>query len=155
MKTRLLLLLLTASVGANVAFLVSTLWTRREPPVPMLDRLEPETAQRGRLLAARQTFVAERARAHARIAELRRSLAAEVSGDRPDRSRMTRLVAQIAEIQAEMRPRFISYLLDMHGVLRSDQRARLAEILRKGGPGVSACPAAALEPLADPKVRER
>jgi hypothetical protein len=154
MKTKLLLLVLTASVAANIAFLVSVMLARNELPIPTIDRLGPDAVQCGRLQAARETFVAERARAHTRIAELRRSLAVEIGGDRPDRSRVTRLTAQIGEIQGEMRPRFIDYLLEMQRVLRPDQRGRLAEILRRGGPG-RACPAAALEPPADPKVRER
>jgi Spy/CpxP family protein refolding chaperone len=155
MKTKLLLLLLTASVGANIAFLVTTMVTRRDQPAPTMERLGLDAGQRGRLQMARETFVAERARVHARIGELRRSLAVEISGPRPDSSRTTRLVAQIAEIQAEMRPRFVAYLLEMHGLLRPDQRAHLAEILRRGGPGMAACPAAALEPISDPKVTDR
>ena len=46
-------------------------------------------------------------------------------------------------------------LLEMHGLLRPDQRAHLAQILRRGGPGMAACPAAALEPISDPKVTHR
>jgi Spy/CpxP family protein refolding chaperone len=149
MKNKILVLLLAASIAGNVAFVVTTLVARHERATLPMDRLGLDSDQRSKLMVLREQFVAERGRAHGRMLELRRALADEVAKPAPDRARMDQILSDIAGIQAEMRPKFVAHLLDMHGVLRPEQRVGLGEILRAGGPGMMpGCPGAALEPPA-------
>jgi Spy/CpxP family protein refolding chaperone len=152
MKTKLLLLLLVASVAGNVAFVVTTALARRQHGTLPMDRLGLDANQRSKLMAEREHFVAERGRAHSRMIGLRSALADEIAKPTPDRARMLQLSEEMAAIQSEMRPKFIAHLLDMHGLLRPEQRAELGEILRAGGgPGMPAgCPGAALYPMSAP-----
>ena len=150
MKTKLLLLLLVASVAGNAAFVVTTVYARRQRIVLPMDRLGLGQDQRARLLMLRREFVSEREQAHARMAALRDSLADEVRKAAPDRGLMLRVTAEMTDIQARMRPKLVAHLLDMHGVLRPEQRALLADILRSGGHGAAGCPGAAFYPAAPP-----
>jgi Spy/CpxP family protein refolding chaperone len=153
MKTKLLVLLLAASVAGNVAFAVTTVVARRQRAALPMDRLGLDAAQRSQLMATREQFVGDRSRAHARMATLRDALAAEVTKATPDRARMTQITTDIAGIQAEMRPKLIGHLLDMHALLRPEQRGKLAEVLRHGGvggAGMHGCPGASLFPASAP-----
>ena len=150
MKTKLLVLLLVASVAGNVAFAVTTVVARRQRAMLPMDRLGLDAAQRSRFTATREQFVQDRGRAHARMRTLRDEFAAETTKPTPDRARMTQLANEMAGIQGEMRPKLIAHLLDMHALLRPEQRGRLAEVLRGGGAAGSdtpACPGAALVPI--------
>jgi len=148
MKTKLLLLLLAASLAGNAAFVVTTLVARSQRGRLPMDRLGLDAEQRARILVLRRDFVAERERAHARMAVLRDALADEVRKATPDRERMTRTTAEMTAIQGRMRPKLVAHLLDMHGVLRPDQRTLFSSVLRQGGtPG---CPGAGLYPGAPP-----
>lgn len=145
MKTKLLLLLLAASFAGNVAFVATTLAARRQHAAMPMDRLGLDSDQRARLMVVRERFVGERGHAQARMRELRRELADEVTKPAPDRARMEQAAAAMANVQAGMRPKLIAHLLDMHGLLRSEQRAGLAELLRaEGSMAMPGCPAGAL-----------
>ncbi len=152
MRTKLLVLLLAASVAGNVAFIVATVVAHRQHGMPPMDRLGLDPDQRAKLMVERQHFAAERSRAHGRMLELRGVLAGELAKPTPDRERMTRLAEEMAAVQSEMRPKFIVHLLDMQALLRPDQRVVLSEILRTGeGPGLPpGCPGAALHPMSTP-----
>jgi Spy/CpxP family protein refolding chaperone len=150
MRMKLLVLLLVASVAGNVAFAVTTVVARRQRAMLPMDRLGLDATQRSQLMATREQFVGERGRAHARMRTLRDALAAELTKPTPDRAHMTQLATEMAGIQAEMRPKLIAHLLDMHALLRPEQRGSLAEVLRGGGAAgadMPACPGAALAPL--------
>ena len=155
MKTKLLVLLLAASVAGNVAFVAMTLVARPARGALPMDRLGLDADQRAKAMVEREHFVAERRRAHGRILELRGVLAGEVAKPTPDRARMSRLAEEMAGIQSEMRPKFLAHLLDMHALLRPEQRAALGEILRTGeGLGIPpGCPGAALYPMSTPSER--
>jgi len=144
MKTKLLLLLLAASLCGNVAFVAATLHARlRQGQLPM-DLLGVDADQRSKLMALRRQFVAERVQAQAKMAALRDALAEEVRKPSPDRPRMLQVMAEMTAIQARMRPKLVAHLLSMHSVLRPAQRERLADLLRQAGGHI--CPGAALGP---------
>jgi hypothetical protein len=149
MNSKLLVLLLVASVAGNAAFVLTTVITRRQQGLLPVDRLGLDPDQRSKLMVLREQFVGERSRARGRMLVLRRALADEVAKPAPDRARMDRIAADIAGIQAEMRPRFIAHLLEMHGALRPAQRAMLGEMFRtESGPlMMPGCPVEALEPV--------
>ena len=152
MKTKLLILLLVASVAGNVAFVVTTLVARHQHGMLPMDRLGLDSDQQAKLMVLREQFVAARSQAHGRMLELRNALADEIARPTPDRARLDEVVAEMAAIQADMRPKFIAHLLDMRGLLRPEQRVALGDLLRTGGgsgmpPG---CPGAALYPMSAP-----
>lgn len=152
MKTKLLILFLVASVAGNAAFVATTLVARHQRGMLPMDQLGLDPDQRAKLMVLREQFVAARSRAHGRMIDLRNALADEVAKPAPDRARLDQVAAEMAAIQAEMRPKFIAHLLDMHGLLRPEQRAALGQILRTGGgPGMPpGCPGAALYPMSAP-----
>jgi len=142
MKTKLMVLGLVASVAANAAFGVSVLMAASRPPTLPMERLGLDAAQRSRLTAEGRQFTAERTRAHARMMGLRDALAAELAGDHPDQKRMLEITAEMASIQAEMRPKLVTHLVMLHSLLRPDQRGALGAMLR--GSSAPGCPGAVL-----------
>jgi Spy/CpxP family protein refolding chaperone len=152
MKTKVLVLLLVASVAGNVAFAATTFIAGRQRAALPMDRLGLDDAQRTKLLATREQFARERGRARARMATLRDDFAAEVAKPTPDRARMLQITSEMTSIQAEMRPKLLAHLLDMHQILRPAQRVQLAGMLKSGtgSAAMPGCPGAALAPQATP-----
>jgi Spy/CpxP family protein refolding chaperone len=146
MKTKLLILLLAGSLAGNVAFVVTTAAAGREVAMLPMERLGLEADQRAKLMEVREHFVAERARAHERMRELRGRLADEIAKASPDRAQMAKLTDEMAAVQSEMRPEFIAHLLDMHALLRPEQRVALGNMLRASDMPEASCVGAALGP---------
>jgi Spy/CpxP family protein refolding chaperone len=147
MKTRLLVLLLAASVAGNATFLATAAREDDRGSLPM-DRLGLDAAQRESMKPLRSQFITGRNEAHKRIRDLRGALADEIAKQTPDRARIAGIAARMAVVQEEMRPKFIQHLLDMRAVLRPSQRAALGDLLRAGGEPamMSACTGDTLAP---------
>ena len=151
MKVKLLLLLLVGSVAGNVAFAVTTYLARHSPPATQAnDRLGLDQNQRAKLAPLQERFAVERAQSRSRVSELTELYAAQFARAEPDLARVEQFAAEMATIQTGMRMKFMRFLLDMHALLRPDQRVVLSDIIRnKGAPDgafAPCCPGAALCP---------
>ena len=153
MKVKLLLLLLVASLAGNAAFAVTAYLARQRQPEPVAqanERLGLDPNQRARLAPLQERFAVERGQARAHVGRLTDLYAEQFARAEPDRARVEQVAAEMATIQTGMRISFMRFLLDLHALLRPDQRVVLSDIIRnKGAPeGASApcCPGAALCP---------
>lgn len=144
-----LVILLTASLCGNAAFLLTSFLHHRAQPVAVLDQLSLTEEQSSKLESAKKAFQGERASAQKRMAELRGVLADEFQKDSPDRQVLLSTATEMTQVQAGMRPKVVDHLMALHALLNSGQRASLAAVMRTGaGPG-AACPAAMLYPSSD------
>lgn len=141
-------ILLAASLSGNVAFLVTAAVRRGSTPVSVLDGLTLTRDQEAQFEPARRSFQTERARARARMAELRGVLADELVRDAPDRAAMLRATDQMGEVHAAMRSNLVEHLLALHALLEPGQRELVAEAMRSGSAGTS-CPGAVLDSAGD------
>lgn len=137
-------ILLAASLSGNVAFLLTASLHASTPHPTPLERLELTGGQKSRLEASQRAFQQERKRSHARMSELRRTIADELSKDAPNRRRLMDASMEMARVQTDLRPKVVDHLLAFHALLTPAQRAVLAEIMRTGPVRGAGCPGAGL-----------
>jgi len=140
---------LAASLAGNASFLLTSLLKRSAQHAGAVDQLSLTADQASRFEGAKRTFQDERARAHGKMSDLRGVLADEFSKETPDRQRLLDAAAEMAQVQASMRPRVIDHLLALHALITPGQRAALAKIMRAGGGSGEACPGGMLYPAPD------
>jgi hypothetical protein len=136
----ILAVFLVASLAGNATFLIATFTKPALRQTGTIDRLA---------LTADQTFQAERARAHSKMAELRIELADEFAQEQPDRQRLVMTAVEMAQVQTEMRPKLVEHLLALHALLTPEQRLTFANLMRSTGGVGAACPGAMLYPTPD------
>ena len=139
----ILVILLAASLAGNAAFLITTFFRRPAQHSGAIEKLALTADQTAKFKGTKRAFRDEQTRAHQRMAELRGVLTGELGKAIPDRARLLNAALEMAQVQAEMRPKLIDHLLALHALLTPTQRAALSEIMRSsGGENGAACPGA-------------
>jgi hypothetical protein len=154
MRKTILGILLVASLAGNAAFVITALAGSASSPVSVLDSLALTDDQEARFQDEQRSFEADRARARARMTELRGVMADELAKASPDREAMVRAALEMGDVQRAMRPRAVDHLLALHAVLTPVQRTALADAMRAAIPGAT-CPGAFLESVPDREGRPR
>jgi hypothetical protein len=137
MKTTLLM----SALGLSVALNVSLAWGQlrgagtsadQDPNSSecLLDRLELDDEQRGRLSKMRKKMLDKRTAFWRGSAAIKTALAEAISAEGSSRARLDELLGRYAESQAGMQRAVADHLLEVSAMLRSDQREEFRILLR-------------------------
>jgi len=97
--------------------------------------LECTDAQQTAVTKIKQEQHAEIEEAFKAIGELRTKLAAEFAKPKLDTAAIDKLQAQINALHADMANARLDAMKDLHAVLTPEQRTKMAEKMKRGGPG--------------------
>lgn len=140
-KTTILVSVLALSLALNVSLVLGALSRADAQPgvTPdrgdddercMLDRLQLDTEQRGRLAVFRREMLAKRRAFWQRSADIKAELADAICAQTSDRERIDSLLLRYSENQAAMQREVVEHLSRVHAMLRPDQREQLHTLLR-------------------------
>jgi len=145
----ILSVLLMASLAGNASFLITAFSKRAPQRSAALEQLKLTADQASQFEGSKRAFQDERRQTQQRMAELRNVLADEFATQTPDRQRLVATTVEMAQVQADMRPKLVDHLLALHALLTPDQRADFARLLRTADGGAAMCPGAMLYPSSE------